>query len=150
MLTPKPKVWKLWKNKKSSLMNWNVQPLLPKRKLPRWELNWKPAAQQTSNTSAMLQCWCCLSDKVKILFELCNARQMNSHYFLQKGMLSLSELLPEHTALFWKVQPFDFSWPNHVKSWNLCPPLINNIISAKRLLNFEVINSMVTFTCFCG
>ena len=30
-------------------MNWNVQPLLPKQKSRRWELNQKPLAQQTKN-----------------------------------------------------------------------------------------------------
>jgi len=28
-------------------MIWNLQPLLPKGKLARWEPNWKPWAQQT-------------------------------------------------------------------------------------------------------
>ena len=46
---------------------------LPKWKLPRWEPNQNPLAQQTLNVSVMLRRQCCLSDKLSILFKSCHA-----------------------------------------------------------------------------
>jgi len=75
-LTHKSKVWK-----KSGLMNWNVQPVLPKRKSPRWEPNRKSLVQQTLNVSATLQRRCRLSDKLSVLFEPRHARWFHSHCY---------------------------------------------------------------------
>jgi len=65
----KRNVWKHFKKvNKSGSMNWNVQPLLPKWKLPRWEPNRKPLVQQALNAFAMLWRRCLLSDRLSILF----------------------------------------------------------------------------------
>jgi len=95
MLVPKPKFGKFLKNnRKSGLMNWNVQTLVPKWKLPRWKSNWKPLMHQTFNVSTSLRHRCCSNDKLNILFQPCHVRRWNSHY--------ISELVFNWYLTFWR------------------------------------------------
>jgi len=111
MLTPKPKVWNVLKKEKKK---WSPElkcaTLLPKRKSPRCESNQKPLAQQTSNVSTTLQCWCHSNGKLNVLFEPHHARRFNRHYLYLIKAVATGLPVNLHISKLIRLSPVTWQW----------------------------------------